>query len=78
MGHVQVERSQGVVTVTLAQALEAEAKAQTVNFGTKDTPTRCPLRRTPGTRIEWVSSWPASSVALRRRGWLSFHDLTSP
>jgi hypothetical protein len=60
MGHVQVERSQGVVTVTFAQALEAEAKAQIVNFGTKDTPTRCRLRRKPGTRIEWVPSWAAS------------------
>jgi enoyl-CoA hydratase/carnithine racemase len=52
MGHVQVERSQGIVTVTLTnpakrnaipaqltlpQALEAEAEAQIVNFGTKDT-----------------------------------------
>ena len=48
MGHVQVERSQGVVTVTLAQALEAEAKAQTDNVGTKDTPTRCPLSSKAG------------------------------
>jgi hypothetical protein len=78
MGHVQVERSQGVVTVTLAQALEAEAKAQTVNFGTRTRRRDARLRRKPGIPIEWVSSWAASSVALRRRGWLSFHDLTSP
>ncbi|MGH9287534.1 MAG: hypothetical protein ACRD0V_04440 [Acidimicrobiales bacterium] len=37
MGHVQVERGEGVVTATLAQALEGEAKAQTGNFCTKDT-----------------------------------------
>jgi hypothetical protein len=59
--------------------LGAEAKAQTVNVGTKDTAD--PMlafaeRREP--RIEGALSWAASSMALRRRGCLSFHDLTSP
>jgi hypothetical protein len=78
MDHVQVERSLGVVTVTLAQAMEAEAKAQTVNVGTKDTTDPMLAFAERGNPLRRGLSWAASSMALRRRGWLSFHDLTSP